>query len=249
MKKYVAPPDFVRKSTIKWVFSMYPEQGREIMQSTYEGYRELLKKAPEYGGRNIPHNASIYGGIWVFALRDGIVKVTGEMPDRDEFQLFTRSTFMSAFEKIGKIMDLRRHRDMKIIDSVFKRVSVQDKKHEQSFDTCFITRRGKPVRDDEGNIRASRYKFIQCPVAEFAKANRYMDTLPFLCNCDYYGIEQIGGVLIRKGTCGTSDECDYLVVGADDPAAARYDKIYDSTGTIVSVLKDDNYDMEQETIK
>ena len=81
---------------------------------------------------------------------------------------------------------------------------------------------------------AARYSFTQCPNAEFAKKHGLLHILPLLCNSDFFGISEIHGTLIRCGTCGNSDVCDYLVVGSDNPMAAEYVTVSDEQGFLVS---------------
>ena len=86
---------------------------------------------------------------------------------------------------------------------------------------------------DKTNHAAS-YCFTQCPNAEFAKSHGLLHVLPLLCNSDFWGISQIHGALIRKGTCGNSSVCDYLVVGDKNPIADKYSTVRDENGFIVS---------------
>ena len=79
-----------------------------------------------------------------------------------------------------------------------------------------------------------RYSFTQCPNAEFAKKHGLLHVLPLLCNSDFFGISEIHGTLIRCGTCGNSDVCDYLVVGCKNPIAAEYQTVPDGQGFLVS---------------
>ena len=51
------------------------------------------------------------------------------------------------------------------------------------------------------------------------------------------GIGEIHGQLIRCGTCGNSDMCDYLVVGSKNPIAAEYETVTDEGGFLVSRKK------------
>ena len=87
-----------------------------------------------------------------------------------------------------------------------------------------------------GNRRfeALYYHFTQCPNAEFAKSHNLLHVLPLLCNSDFYGISEIHGKLIRCGTCGNSDRCDYLVVGDRNPLTELYTTETDENGFIVS---------------
>ena len=84
---------------------------------------------------------------------------------------------------------------------------------------------------------ATRYSFIQCPNAEFAKKHGLLHVLPLLCNSDFFGISEIHGALIRCGTCGNSDRCDYCVVGDRSPIAAQYELVTDEQGFLVSRKK------------
>ena len=63
--------------------------------------------------------------------------------------------------------------------------------------------------------------------------------LPLLCNSDFFGISEIHGKLIRCGTCGNSDRCDYLVVGNRNPITDLYVTEVDENGFMVSRKKED----------
>ena len=73
--------------------------------------------------------------------------------------------------------------------------------------------------------------------AEFAKRHGLLHVLPLLCNSDFFGISEIHGTLIRCGTCGNSDRCDYCVVGSDNPLAKDYEIVKDELGFLVSRKK------------
>ena len=51
---------------------------------------------------------------------------------------------------------------------------------------------------------------------------------------NFFGISEIHGTLIRCGTCGNSNVCDYLVVGDRNPIAAEYETVSDGQGFLVS---------------
>ena len=82
-----------------------------------------------------------------------------------------------------------------------------------------------------------RYSFTQCPNAEFARRHHMEDVLPVLCNCDHLAMKAIHAVLIRKGTCVTSDCCDYCIAGDRDPIAAEYALVKAENGLLLSVRK------------
>ena len=141
--------------------------------------------------------------------------------------------FMSSFTKLGRVFNLNRSFDMWLIDKVFHRVGKRDRKDIKTYPDGFIAV-NEPY--DKGN-RVSRYSFTQCPNAEFAKRHGLLHVLPLLCNSDFYGISEIHGTLIRCGTCGNSDRCDYCVVGSDNPLAKDYEIVKDELGFLVSRKK------------
>ena len=48
------------------------------------------------------------------------------------------------------------------------------------------------------------------------------------------GCSSLHGTLIRRGTCGNSDRCDYCVVGSEDSMAKAYEIVKDEAGFLVS---------------
>ena len=100
---------------------------------------------------------------------------------------------------------------MWLINKVFQKIGEKDRKLYAQYPACFCNI-SEPY--DKKN-HAARYHFTQCPNAEFAKKHNLMHVLPLFCNSDYWGISQIHGTLIRHGTCGNSDKCDYCVVGSE----------------------------------
>ena len=158
------------------------------------------------------------------------------LPDRppvSELQDFVQNLFMGPFIKLGKIFDLNRPSHMRLIDKVFRKSGNRDRKDILRYPAGFINI--DTPYDNENH--AARYSFTQCPNAEFAKKHGLLHVLPLLCNSDFFGISEIHGALIRCGTCGNSDKCDYLVVGNRNPIAAEYETVLDERGFLVSRKK------------
>ena len=63
-----------------------------------------------------------------------------------------------------------------------------------------------------------------------------MHILPLFCNSGYWGISQIHGTLIRRGTCGNSDKCDYCIVGSENLMAREYEIVKDEAVAAKAVL-------------
>lgn len=224
-------PKKYEKKMCEWLKIRYGNQQTELIwDKTMAKYRDYLKESPDYGGTKNGHAMSIYGSMLVFAMIESLP----DQPQMDELQRFTQDLFMEPFVKLGKIFDLDRARDIALIDKVFRKVAKRDNKDSTKWPCGFHT-----VYDGFDKAKGTTsYHFNQCPVAEFAKKHDLLHYLPLMCNCDFYGIEQIHGQLIREGTCGNSDRCDYLIAGRNNQIVSAYETLTDDKGFLVSRKKD-----------
>lgn len=215
----------------EWLACRYGDKrAGNIWEKTMKQYNEYLKDLPDYGGKKNGHAYAIYGGLLIFALYPSLP----DQPPIPQLQEFVQNMFMGPFIKLGKIIDLNRSFDLWLIDKVFRKSGNRDRKDAERFPDGFINV-DEPF-DKKDN--AARYHFTQCPNAEFAKKHDLLHVLPLMCNCDFFGIEQIHGTLIRCGTCGNSDVCDYCVVGNKNPLAKEYKVVTDEGGFLISRYED-----------
>lgn len=213
-----------------WLNTRYgAADGAKIWEQVSAQYNKYLEEIPDYGGKKASHALAIYGGLIIFSL----YPVLPDHPPVEELQDFVTGLFMGGFVKMGKIFNLNRNFDMWLIDKVFHKVGKKDgivyAQHPANF--CNV-----PQPYDKEH-HAARYHFTQCPNAEFAKQHDLLHILPLMCNSDYWGISQLHGTLIRCGTCGNSDRCDYCVVGSENPLAKEYEIVKDESGLLVSRKK------------
>ena len=204
---------------------------KKIWRQTKKNYLEFLEDLPDYGGEKNGHAGAIYGGLLIFALYPALP----DQPPITELQDFVQSVFMGGFTKLGKLFDLNRKFDMVLIDKIFRKSGDRDRKDILKWPEGFCNV-DEPY-DKENRI--ARYHFTRCPNAEFAKTHDLLHVLPLMCNCDFFGIREIHGTLIRCGTCGNSSVCDYCVVGSKNPLAAEYELVTDEKGFLVSRKKAD----------
>lgn len=214
-------------SVQQWLGDRYGQaKGAAIWEKVCAQYNAYLADLPDYGGKKGSHALAIYGGVLIFSL----YPLLPDSPPIEQLQDFVTRLFMADFVKLGRIFNLNRSLDMRLIDRVFRSVGDKDRKqfsqHPAGF--CNVS---EPY--DKAH-RAARYHFTQCPNAEFAKAHNLLHVLPLLCNSDYWAMEQLHGTLIRCGTCGNSDRCDYCVVGSENPLAKEYEVRKDPGGFLVS---------------
>ena len=215
------------KQVRSWLKDRYGgTEANIIWEQTRENYQNYLPDLPDYGGSKNGHARAIYGGLLVFALYSALP----DQPPVSELEDFVQHMFMAPFTKLGKVFNLNRPRDMWLIDKVFRKSGNRDRRDAVRYPEGFIN---VDVPYDKEH-HAARYSFTQCPNAEFAKKHGLLHVLPLLCNSDFFGIREIHGQLIRCGTCGNSDVCDYLVVGSDNPIAKEYETVSDERGFLVS---------------
>ena len=210
----------------KWLIDRYGKDADRIWEGTVQNYNTYLKDLPDYGGKKNGHARAIYGGLFVFALYPALP----DEPPIGEMQEFVNNLFMGPFTKLGKIFNLNRSFDMWLIDKVFRKSGNRDRKDIQQHPAGFVNVDEPYDREQH----AARYHFTQCPNAEFAKSHDLLHVLPLMCNSDFFGIGEIHGQLIRCGTCGNSDKCDYLIVGSKNKMVAEFDTITDEQGFLVS---------------
>ena len=205
------------------LYKRYGEkQAADIWKKIEKQYNEYLVDLPDYGGKKNGHAMAVYGGLLIFSMYPCLP----DQPPVSELQDFVQTMFMGPFTKLGKIFDLNRPFDMWLIDKVFRKSGNKDRKDAVKYPDGFINVDAPYDRKHH----AARYSFTQCPNAEFAKKHDLLHVLPLLCNSDFFGIGEIHGQLIRCGTCGNSDVCDYMVVGSSNPIAQRYETVTDEGG-------------------
>lgn len=213
-----------------WLRNRYPaEEAERIWNATSQQYEAYLKELPDYGGKKNTHAAGIYGGILIFALYPQLP----DQPSIEELQEFVAGMFMGGFVRLGKIFDLNRSADMWLIDKVFHLVGKKDRKEYGKYPASFCNV-SEPYDKEH---HATRYSYTKCPHAEFAKQHNLLHVLPLLCNSDYWAMDKLHGTLIRSGTCGNADCCDYCIVGSKNPMAQEYEIVTDAGGFWVSQKK------------
>ena len=214
----------------KWLKDRYGTEADRIWEKTVQNYNIYLQDLPDYGGKKNGHARAIYGGLLVFALYPALP----DQPSISGMQEFINNMFMSPFTKLGRIFDLNRSLDMWLIDKVFRKSGNRDRKDIRKYPDGFVNVDEPYDREHH----AARYHFTQCPNAEFAKSHDLLNVLPLMCNSDFFGIKEIHGQLIRCGTCGNSDRCDYLIVGSRNELADEYETMTDEKGFLVSRRKE-----------
>ena len=218
-----------KKCVQKLLHRYYDEKtASELWEKIQLQYVEFLKDEPALGG--VKMTVSIYDPILIFAW----YVIVPDKPPLEDVQQDIYDCFMSGFDVLGKVFDLNRRLDNRLANSIFKKANDLREKEIKAFPASF--RMGYYSYDRANGI--VRYSFTQCPNAEFAKRHHLEDVLPLMCNCDHLAMQKLKAALIREGTCGTSECCDYCIVGDRNPLAANYENVKNEQGLIISRKKE-----------
>ena len=238
MKEKDLPIDFtkhkaysknVKKCILKLLRRYYDtETAAKLWEKAQLQYCEYLKDEPALAGLKI--TTSIYDPILIFAW----YAVIPDKPPLEEVQQDIYKCFFGSFGAMGKVFDLKRKLDNMLASRIFQKANDIRVEEIKTFPDSF--RMGDYTYDKENGV--VRYSFTQCPNAEFAKRHHMEDVLPVMCNCDHLAMQAIHAILIREGTCLTSDRCDYCIVGDRDPIAAEYELKKADNGLWLSVKKE-----------
>ena len=198
-----------------------------LWEKTQLKYVEYLKDEPAL--KDLKITTSIYDPILIFAWYE----VAAKKPPRAEIQQEICKSFFGSFDILGKIFNLNRRLDNRLANRIFRKANDIRVEEIKRFPDSF--RMGFYSYDDVNGI--VRYSFTQCPNAEFAKRHHLEDVLPLMCNCDHLAMQKLHAALIRKGTCVTSDHCDYCICGDQNPLAKMYELVSMENGLMISVKK------------
>ena len=149
--------------------------GDQLWEKTRLKYAEMLSDAPSVKGT--PHSAGAYTVILFFAY----YSILPEKPSIEALEPFTNELFMGSFKTVGKLFNMNRKADLCLLAGIMKSVGKKDAASIRKNPHGFINVQ-TPFDKENGIIR---YKFTQCPNAEFAKKHGFADIMPLLCNTDY----------------------------------------------------------------
>lgn len=117
----------------------------------------------------------------------------------------------------GRFVDLNRPLFMRLLDVAFKIAARKTQSQHKKWPADYIM-----ITEPFDARLGARYRFEQCPLADFARANGLLYLMPPLCNADYTAMELMHGALLRRHTCANGSLCDYRVVGDKHPDAKKY---------------------------
>lgn len=209
----------IKKGFIRYTKKHYPEEAKEIIRKAEELFPVLYAKAPDIGGKE---NLMSYN-LDLMILSASFYEASDHRIDGEAITEMAKSIF-GKYRFLRHIINVNRPWQMKLIRSVmYKRYVpytklVEEKVSQGQWGNTWRVKIN-PKKVDEGVA----FDLVGCPLADYARANGYMNLLPYMCASDHLIPELVHAKLIRTHTCALGSEtCDYWYVGDESDTAKAY---------------------------
>lgn len=207
MAEYCKLP-YLSARIMKIYLSEFPkDRAAEIRAKTLAGYRELVRKVPDIGGKKNPMSSNLYMALGIFALCDASEgDLTPEKLDDVIKRLYPKNVPI-----LSSVADMNKSGMRKAMFSYFSGMSkvTAEKKASGEWNNTWVL---EPLPDESG--RSVAFNLHGCPIADFAKENGYTEYMPVVCGSDHATAAFMHAKLIRKHTVAEGyDICDYRYVG------------------------------------
>lgn len=209
----------VKKGLIRYTRKHFPDDADSIIKSADELYPELYAKAPDIGGKE---NRMAYN-LDMMIIAVSFYEASDHRVDGKAFEEISQELY-NKYKFVRKLININRKWQMKVLRrSMYKRYipyskQVEEKTANGEWNNTWRVRIN-PTGTDEG----VRFDLVGCPLADYARANGYMDLLPSLCATDHILPALFHAKLIRTHTCALgSDSCDYWYVADESETAKNF---------------------------
>lgn len=194
----------------------------EKIQLQYAAY---LQDLPALGGKENMRSGE--GGTYdCIALMAFCTALPEEKrPDAQELYEMGCELFLPSFERLGKFVNVNRPWQLRLLNTAFAVAAKKTQKQRARWPADYIM-----LCEPYEPALGPRYRFEQCPLADFARTHGLLHLMPPLCNADYTAMELLHGTLLRRYTCANGALCDYRVVGDEHPDAKKYPRKTDAAG-------------------
>ncbi|MCR4856091.1 MAG: L-2-amino-thiazoline-4-carboxylic acid hydrolase [Erysipelotrichaceae bacterium] len=197
------------KTIIRYLKKHYPDEYGKIVDNARRIYPQLMKKAPDLGGRK---NSFAYN-MRIFILFLSYYEGSDHRIDGLAFsEIFDE--FADHYRLIGNLLNINRKPICSFLRKYFyisyqkyaDTVASKQAKGEWMNTWGMVV---DPDHVDEGFA----FTLVGCPLADYARDNGYQHLMPYLCSLDHAYAKLMHAKLIRNHTVASgADSCDYWYV-------------------------------------
>ncbi|MBR1827894.1 MAG: L-2-amino-thiazoline-4-carboxylic acid hydrolase [Atopobiaceae bacterium] len=209
----------IKREFIKYTKKHFPDEAEAIVRKAEELFPVLYAKAPDIGGKE---NLMSYN-LDLLILSASFYEASDHRIDGEAITQMARELF-GKYRFLRHIVNVNHPWQMKIIrNAMYKRYVpyaklVEEKVAQGEWGNTWRVR-VNPNNTDEGIA----FDLVGCPLADYARANGYMNLLPYMCASDHLIPELVHAKLIRTHTCALGSEtCDYWYVADESDTAKRF---------------------------
>ena len=187
----------------------FPDRKDKIVKKAHELFPELMKTAPDLGGKenDLAYNMDL------FILFIAYYEASDHLIDGEAFDEIFEDLYQTL-KPFGFLLNCNNRFILNILrkylySSYQKYADKADQKKENGewLDTWGMI--VNPDNVDEGLA----FTLVGCPLAEYAKKNGYSHLMPHLCSLDHVYAKLMHTKLIRSHTVAQgADSCDYWYV-------------------------------------
>lgn len=202
-----------------------PREADAAWEEVQRRYVQYLRELPELGGRRNMRGGTAGTYDYIALLAFCTALPADKQPSNDELYIMGCELFLPAFKKLSKLVNVNSPLGLRALNAAFASAARKTQRHEAEWPADYIMR----MEPFDASLGA-RYRFEQCPLADFARAHGLLRLMPPLCNADYTAMQLVHGTLLRRHTCANGSVCDYRVVGDAHPDAQKYPRRTDEAG-------------------
>ena len=208
-----------KKGFVRYVREHYPEDEERIIRKADELFPVLYAKAPDIGGKE---NAMAYN-LDLLILAVSFYEASDHRIGSEAINEIAEHLF-SKYRFVGKLVNANRKWQMKLFRSaMYRKYTPYAKRVEEKLSRGEWGNTWRVSINPRNTEEGVCFDLVGCPLADYARANGYLDLLPSLCATDHILPKLIHAKLIRTHTCATgSASCDYWYVGDESDTAKAY---------------------------
>lgn len=202
-----------------------PEHEAAMWEKIQLQYTAYLEDMPPLGGEKNMRAAEggIYDCIAIMAFYTALPE--DKRPDAQELYEMNGEMFLPSFAKLAGFINVNGPLHLRLLDAAFQLSAKRTNRQHARCPADYVM-----ICEPYNAQLGPRYRFEQCPIADFARAHGLLHLMPPLCNVDYVAMELLHGTLLRRYTCANGSLCDYRVVGSEHPDAKKYPRKTDAAG-------------------
>ena len=209
----------VERAIKRYIKKHFPNELKAIVNKAHELYPELMKKAPDLGGKEntLANNLNMFILVIAYYEASGH-RIDGAAIDEILDDLYDHYKWLGTFMNLNRkgALSMMQKKLYKSYREYARKVK-EKQAHGEWLETWGM------IVDPLNDPTCFNFTLIGCPLVEYAKKYGYMELMPHMCALDHKYAKMMHTRLIRTHTVATgADSCDYRYVPDKSEFAKNY---------------------------